>query len=167
MGTLSKDINMFTKIIWCCLISTALAAKADPDFAICDFSAEYGGGAIFIRQISHGIFPTTTEIFGKVNGLAFGLHGIHIHEFGELGNGCLDAGGHFDPDQTEDTTGEYVGDLGSLNSVNSGSVAFRKEKSAIKLSGSRSVMNRSIVVHADPTGGDRIMCCTIKEYYSP
>ena len=69
--------------------------------------------------------------------------------------------------QTEDTTGEYVGDLGSLNSVNSGSVAFRKEKSAIKLSGSRSVMNRSIVVHADPTGGDRIMCCTIKEYYSP
>merc|ERR1711976_930136 len=140
MGTLSKDINMFTKIIWCCLISTALAAKADPDFAICDFSAEYGGGAIFIRQISHGIFPTTTEIFGKVNGLAFGLHGIHIHEFG---------------------------DLGSLNSVNSGSVAFRKEKSAIKLSGSRSVMNRSIVVHADPTGGDRIMCCTIKEYYSP
>merc|ERR1712170_28893 len=140
MGTLSKDINMFTKIIWCCLISTALAAKAEPDFAICDFSAEYGGGAIFIRQISHGVFPTTTEIFGKVNGLAFGLHGIHIHEFGELG---------------------------SLNSVNSGSVAFRKEKSAIKLSGSRSVMNRSIVVHADPTGGDRIMCCTIKEYYSP
>merc|ERR1712011_67757 len=147
MGTLNKDIDMFLKILWCCLISTALAAKADPDFAICDFSAEYGGGAIFIRQISHGIFPTTTEIFGKVNGLAFGLHGIHIHEFGELGNGCLDAGGHFDPDQTEDTTGEYVGDLGSLNS-------------AIKLSGSRSVMNRSIVVHADPTGGDRIMCCT-------
>ena len=28
-----------------------------------------------------------------------GLHGIHVHQEGGLGNGCKDAGGHFDPDQ--------------------------------------------------------------------
>ena len=67
--------------------------------------------------------------------------------------------------QTENTTGEYVGDLGSLESTD-GRVVFRKEKSAIKLSGpeDRNVLNRALVIHADPTGGDRVMCCTIRAF---
>merc|ERR1712223_724539 len=44
----------------------------------------------------------TTEIYGEMNGLTDGLHGFHVHEFGGLGNGCKDAGGHYDPEQTED-----------------------------------------------------------------
>ena len=78
----------------------ALAApRADPDFATCEFTAEEGNSVVFIRELSHGIFGTTTEVYGKINGLTDGLHGFHVHQFGELGNGCLDAGGHFDPDQ--------------------------------------------------------------------
>ena len=34
-----------------------------------------------------------------MNGLTDGLHAFHIHEFGGLGNGCKDAGGHYDPEQ--------------------------------------------------------------------
>ena len=73
--------------------------RADTDFATCEFSAEEGNSVVFIREISHGLFGTTTEVYGKINGLTDGLHGFHVHQFGELGNGCLDAGGHFDPDQ--------------------------------------------------------------------
>ena len=40
----------------------------------------------------------TVEIYGEINGLDDGEHGIHIHESGGLGNNCADAGGHFDPD---------------------------------------------------------------------
>merc|ERR1712220_1121 len=103
------------------------------------------------------------KLFGQLNGLTDGLHGAHIHEFGELGDGCKAAGGHFDPNQTEDETGLYVGDLGSQKSLNG--VAFvRLHKPEVKLSGPEdfSVLNRAIVVHQDPTGGARVMCCLIK-----
>ena len=38
-------------------------------------------------------------LYGEMNGLTDGLHGFHVHEFGGLGNGCKDAGGHYDPNQ--------------------------------------------------------------------
>ena len=34
---------------------------------------------------------------GQIEGLAPGLHGFHVHEKGELGNDCKDAGPHFNP----------------------------------------------------------------------
>ena len=89
----------------------ALAApRADPDFATCEFTAEEGNSVVFIREISHGIFGTTTEVYGKINGLTDGLHGFHVHQFGELGNGCLDAGGHFDPEKVR----HYIHSMTSL-----------------------------------------------------
>ena len=65
--------------------------------------------------------------------------------------------------QTEDATGEYVGDLGSVESVD-GKANVEITKAEIKLSGEEkfSVSNRAMVVHADPTGGARVMCCLIQ-----
>lgn len=37
------------------------------------------------------------KISGVVNGLPKGNHGFHIHEKGDLGDGCKAAGGHFNP----------------------------------------------------------------------
>ena len=65
-------------------------------FAKCEFAE--GKGLIFIREKRYGIYGTT-EIYGEMNGLTDGLHGFHVHEFGGLGNGCKDAGGHYDPNQ--------------------------------------------------------------------
>lgn len=38
-----------------------------------------------------------TIIRGNVTGLAIGRHGFHIHQSGDLRNGCEKLGGHFDP----------------------------------------------------------------------
>ena len=64
--------------------------------AKCEFPE--GKGLIFIREKPYGN-QSTTEIYGEMNGLTDGLHGFHVHEFGGLGNGCKDAGGHYDPEQ--------------------------------------------------------------------
>merc|ERR1712066_1227550 len=159
---------MISKILLVCLIGVAYAApNADPytkflgstfGFGFAKFAKREfpeGKGIIFIREKRFGM-----------NGTTDGLHGFHVHEFGGLGNGCKDAGGHYDPEQTEDETGEYVGDLGSVNSIN-GKAFVKIQKQEIRLSGSEelSVLNRAMVVHADPEGGARVMCCTIKSPY--
>merc|ERR1711953_305416 len=163
---------MITKIAIVCMIGAAYAAPqyksyeapAKPSYgapkkalkAKCEFAND--GGLLHILE-EQG----KTRIFGEMNRLTDGLHGFHVHEFGGLGNGCKDAGGHFDPNQTEDETGDYVGDLGSVESTN-GKAFIRIQKQEIRLSGSEesSVFNRAMVVHADPTGGARVMCCLIE-----
>merc|ERR1712156_658097 len=124
--------------------------------ARCEFAND--GGLLYIIEEQGN-----TRISGEMNGLTDGLHGFHVHEFSGLGNGCKDAGGHFDPNQTEDETGDYVGDLGSVESTY-GKANVEISKPEIKLSGEEkfSVFNRAMVVHADPTGGARVMCCLIE-----
>ena len=53
------------------------------------------------RVLVFGIFQDAPQksvlLTGQIEGLAPGLHGFHIHEKGELGNDCKDAGPHFNP----------------------------------------------------------------------
>merc|ERR1719154_64931 len=44
---------------------------------------------------------------GEITGLAEGNHGFHVHEKGDLGNKCMNAGGHFNPGK------KNHGDLGN------------------------------------------------------
>jgi hypothetical protein len=39
-----------------------------------------------------------TLVSGEVSGLSEGLHGFHIHEFGDTRDGCKAAGGHYNPE---------------------------------------------------------------------
>ena len=101
-----------------------------------------------------------TLIKGRVSGLEPGKHGFHIHEFGDLSNGCDSAGAHYDPDGVDhgDLDNGHVGDLGNITANPSGIADFTIVSKRIDLTGDRSVVGRAIVIHSDEDdlgkGGD-------------
>ncbi|KAI9099294.1 copper-zinc superoxide dismutase [Phlyctochytrium arcticum] len=106
-------------------------------------------GTVTFTQDSESA-PTKVAI--DLKGLTPGLHGFHIHEFGDNTNGCTSAGGHFNP--TAQTHGaptdavRHVGDLGNLTAGADGNVKVELEDSHIKLIGPQSIIGRTVVVHA-------------------
>lgn len=60
------------------------------------------------------------QLNGSVSGLPAGKHGFHIHEKGDTGNGCLSAGGHYNPHKLShgapDDSNRHIGDLGNIES---------------------------------------------------
>jgi Cu-Zn family superoxide dismutase len=120
-----------------------------------------------------------TIIRGLIKGLEPGEHGFHIHEFGDLSDGCASAGGHYNPDDTDhgDIDNGHVGDLGNITANENGEARFKIVARRVDLSGDRSVVGRAVVVHSDrddlgkggdeeslKTGnaGDRLGCGVIR-----
>jgi len=53
------------------------------------------GALVFTQDAQNG----PVRIVGKLTGLIPNtIHGFHIHEKGDLGNQCANAGGHFNPE---------------------------------------------------------------------
>ncbi|XP_042231910.1 LOW QUALITY PROTEIN: superoxide dismutase [Cu-Zn]-like [Homarus americanus] len=140
-------------------------------------------GYLTLNQRRPGTF---VHITGNISHLSEGLHGFHIHAWGcaGAGDGCRDVKGHYNPDNNNHATLRHVGDLGNILSENDGSnqtIAFIDIKDhVISLWGEKSIVGRSIVVHAgqDDLGlegteaslktgdaGGRLACCTI--YLTP
>jgi len=105
-------------------------------------------GTILLRQLQQG---TGTVIVGRITGLEPGKHGFHIHEFGDLTDGCESAGGHYNPDDVNhgDLDNGHVGDLGNVTANTDGVADFTIIAKRVDLIGERSVVGRAIVVHAD------------------
>ena len=91
----------------------------------------------------------------RLKGLSAGNHGFHIHEGGDLGDWCRNAGGHFNPTEQEHGGPKdairHVGDLGNIVSFGENEpdkkthVALRDH--VIKLSGPNSIIGRAVVIH--------------------
>lgn len=92
------------------------------------------------------------RVYGKINGLTPGEHGFHVHQFGDLTNGCTSAGGHFNPFNREHGSPEdfirHVGDLGNIRANDKGEAEVDINDYFITLSGSSSsIIGRAAVVH--------------------
>lgn len=112
-------------------------------------------GTLIFTQ-AEGDKPTKVE--GEVTGLTPGLHGFHIHEFGDTTNGCVSAGPHFNPagkthGGPEDAI-RHAGDLGNIKAGDDGIAKVTITDVQIPLIGASSVIGRSLVVHekADDLG---------------
>jgi Cu-Zn family superoxide dismutase len=93
-------------------------------------------------------------VTGEISGLKPGLHGFHVHEFGDNTNGCISAGAHFNPFNKEhggpEDTERHAGDFGNVTADESGIAKINITDKQISLCGPLSVLGRTVVVHADP-----------------
>ena len=99
------------------------------------------------------------RIFGTVYGLEPGTHGFHVHEHGSIGNDCMDAGGHFNPYNTED----HVGDIGTIFTPEEGPTEVDVVDDVITLgdNGFHDIAGLSIVIHGSKElgqGKPRVAC---------
>lgn len=115
------------------------------------------------------------RITGQINGLTPGEHGIHVHETGDCSApDASSAGDHYNPATTHHGSPEanphHAGDLGNITADANGTAQIDKVFPTLALQGARSVLGRSVVVHAEkddlstqPSGasGARIACGVI------
>ncbi len=96
------------------------------------------------------------DIEVHIKGLTPGVHGFHIHEAGNLLDGCKSCCAHFNPDNTihggpnSPSTRRHVGDLGNITANSQGVVNHKFSDNMIKLKGTKyNIIGRSLVVHQD------------------
>ncbi|KAL9962742.1 hypothetical protein ACROYT_G031878 [Oculina patagonica] len=87
-------------------------------------------------------------IDGTIDGLTPGLHGLNIHELGDLSQGCVSTGDHYNPRNCRHGAPEdserHIGDLGNILADKNGRASFRLEDENVKV---WDVIGRSLVVH--------------------
>jgi Cu-Zn family superoxide dismutase len=93
------------------------------------------------------------DITGEITGLTPGLHGFHVHEFGDLNSKDGSAtGGHFNPENEKHGgphgAERHVGDLGNIEADASGKATLKMTDKMIQLSGKHSIIGRGLIVHA-------------------
>lgn len=86
-------------------------------------------------------------IEGTIDGLSPGLHGLHVHEFGDLTNSCLSCGGHYNPGKNRHggplDAERHVGDLGNIRADEQGRATFRIQDDRLKV---LDIIGRSVAV---------------------
>ncbi|XP_028659087.1 copper chaperone for superoxide dismutase-like [Erpetoichthys calabaricus] len=95
-------------------------------------------------------------IEGTIDGLEPGLHGLHVHEFGDLTNNCHSCGEHYNPfgknHGGQKDLEKHAGDLGNILCDQDGRATFRIEEYQVKV---WDIIGRSIVVDS---GEDDLGC---------
>lgn len=136
-------------------------SKFKPIYARCDVACRGRGcggdskdtgvtGTVWFCQVS----KSSCMMQWRIEGLAKGLHGFHIHEFADFSRGCASAGGHYNPFNKlhggATSSERHVGDLGNIKANAHGVAAGFMKDTLVKLYGKYTVVGRSIMVHADP-----------------
>uniref|UniRef100_A0ACB8G9P2 Uncharacterized protein n=1 Tax=Sphaerodactylus townsendi TaxID=933632 RepID=A0ACB8G9P2_9SAUR len=103
-------------------------------------------GVVRFLQVS----PEKCLIDGTIDGLVPGLHGLHVHEFGDISDSCDSCGDHFNPDGEchggPQDLHRHAGDLGNILTTDDGRASFRMEDNRLKV---YDIIGRSLVVDAE------------------
>ncbi|XP_055958355.1 histidine-rich glycoprotein-like [Patella vulgata] len=131
-------------------------------------------GTIYFRQ-KHG---KHLEVKVRLTGFdmsgdhAGHVHGLHVHEFGDLIDGCQSLGSHFNPDGKEHGGPEgehrHSGDYGNIECDVHGETYKTFYDHHTDLEGHYGVLGKGLVIHktADDlsdsgSAGDRLACCVV------
>jgi superoxide dismutase, Cu-Zn family len=125
---------------------------AEPTKAICvmqPFGDSKVSGVITFTQKGDDV-----QITGSITGLTEGMHGFHVHAFGDISStkDGLSTGGHFNPAGKmhggQHAAERHVGDLGNIKADAKGVAKLDMTDKVIKLSGPHSIIGRGLIVHA-------------------
>ncbi|MEE6462371.1 hypothetical protein FKM82_001570 [Ascaphus truei] len=179
-----KDIHQKVKELWLNLLNTK-PFQADNEgmaYATCnlkpsskleDTELKVTGQALFKQAYPNG----KLEVIFNINGFPIDANqssrAIHIHNFGDLSDGCDSAAGHYNP--FSENHPNHPGDFGNFR-VKDGKIQRHLANLEATIFGPYSVIGRSVVVHkqVDDLGkgnnqasldngnaGKRLACCVI------
>ncbi|XP_036407717.1 extracellular superoxide dismutase [Megalops cyprinoides] len=162
--TSSADITDFNGTLYA-------ACEMKPSATLPDGQLQIYGQVLFKQGYPKG----TLSVMVNLHNLPYKdnqSRAIHIHEYGDLSEGCDASGGHYNPLKVNHPN--HPGDLGNFSSRHR---RIRKlMSSAATLFGEQSVLGRAVVIHEkeDDMGlsgnagsllhgnaGRRLACCTI------
>jgi len=120
-------------------MTSAVAVFQGPQvFGTVKFKSTSAGIQIYINLSGPGLIPN-------------GQQGFHIHEYGDLSDGCNSACAHYNPfGKSHGCPGaeeRHVGDLGNLHIDLFGNANYSTNDNVIQLSGEYSIIGRSLIVH--------------------
>jgi len=116
-----------------------------------DTGYSYGSAKGVVRLVQ--LDNENCLIDGTIDGLPPGKHGLHIHECGDISQGCQSTGEHFSLFNTkhggpnDDPQNRHTGDLGNIEADASGRAVFRLVDKVLKV---WDVVGRSMVVTEGP-----------------
>ncbi|CEF68445.1 Superoxide dismutase [Cu-Zn] [Strongyloides ratti] len=104
-------------------------------------------GIIKLTQYNSGLI----KFYGTVKGLKPGAHGFHIHEKGDLGNGCRNAGAHLNlynkPHGGLKGSRRHQGDLENIIADKKGVAIVNVTVCGLGFKRPVEIMKRSLVIH--------------------
>ena len=124
-------------------------------------------GSVTFTKVAEGV-----RVSARISGLKEGVHGFHVHEFGDCSapDGAS-AGGHFNPGGEPHAgphdAARHTGDMGNLTAGADGVATLDYVDARAGFEGPNSILGRGVIVHANaddlktqPTGnaGGRVGC---------
>jgi Cu-Zn family superoxide dismutase len=152
------------------LVAAAAAAPAPATKAVAVLSplgSSGVSGSVTFSKVADGV-----RVTARITGLKEGVHGFHVHEFGDCSApDGTSAGGHFNPSGSPHAgphdAVRHTGDMGNVTVGADGVATLDYVDPRVAFSGPDSILGRGVIVHAaaddlktQPTGnaGGRVAC---------
>jgi len=154
-------------------MNMAMGTDGSVQKAVCVLYPTMGNnasGTIAFIKMNDGI-----KVVVDMQGLTRGLHGFHVHEYGDCSSADgSSAGGHFNPGMKShggpSEMNRHAGDMGNFEADDKGMAHYEYADHTMALEGPQSIIGRAVVVHknaddmkSQPAGnsGPRIACGVI------